>query len=222
MGMQGIQEFHASSMCYTYAQSDSEVKSMAPPKTDTPTKIDPNTQLDDPALKLLKDFRTYVQELFEKTIIPKDIRDDAIKVIECLMFIKVNRKFITYAGEYVRTHEQEANYRSLFTTEEQAIYTYKDDKNKDVLRDFNDTSMHFFQGYENLLVYVNQIEATITFVNELPKDDVRKITFVKLFKFEKEKGCLDDRTALAMEAAQNWQFPVSILHIPASLDQQFL
>lgn len=119
-----------------------------------PTKKDPNLPEYGHQLQILDQFFNSVVASKELTANKKQ---DAYKVIDCLKFIKINLDFIGYA---------------VTRRGDDSIYTFPQDKSKRVIRDFNNTAMHFNSyakaklvqtGLKNL---VEQFEQAIAVMQE--------------------------------------------------------
>lgn len=150
-----------------------------------PSKKDPNLSEYTPQLQILNRFSDFIYTSKELDTV---IKDDARRVIESLKFIKVNLDFIGYAVEH----------RS-----DDAIYTFAQDKSKGVIRDFNNTAMHFNSYSSSKLVQtglknlVAQFEQSIEAMQEKGELDA----FAKKLQFDEDIGCIEARTAAALSFA---------------------
>ncbi len=154
-----------------------------------PQKQNPNSREYDSQCQVLNKFITFILEL--DTNKPAKFKSNAIKVIECLKFIKVNLALIAYAVE----HRCDPK-----------LYRYKADQRKGVIRDFNGTSMHFNSyssaelvkaGLENL---VQQFESAVLRMREEGKLE----SFAYQLEYDKEIGCIERRTAKALAYAAEY------------------
>lgn len=136
-------------------------------------------------LKTLNDFTDFVNAMEVNVTESTHFRKDAVKIINCLKFIKINLAFIGYAVEN-RTDPE--------------IYTYKTDQAKGIIRDFHNTSMHLNayhtkkdvqSALENL---VQQFEAAIEAMKALGKLEV----FARQLQYDRNIGCIEARTARAL------------------------
>jgi hypothetical protein len=152
-----------------------------------PQKINPNAPECNSYCEVLNNFITFISGLN----IRESNKSDAIKVIECLKFIKVNLAFIAYAVEHPTDPK---------------IYRYKKDRSKGVIRDFNGTAMHFnnysskelvIAGLENL---VQQFESAVLAMREKGKLE----TFSYQLEYDKDIGCIEQRTAKALVFAATY------------------
>jgi ankyrin repeat protein len=155
-----------------------------------PNKINPD-ECNQNNLFILNKFRASLQGIIGGyTLVALSYRDslpplvraalDGIKVVDCLRFVKVNEHFIRYA---------------FANKNEWAIYVYKEDKAKGVLRDFHDTSFHL-NGYDNiekciadLHNSIDQFEKAIRTCEHHGKLDA----FIKEIEYDENVGCLATR-----------------------------
>ena len=155
-----------------------------------PSVIDPDS-LGKPcedALKTLSYFTDFISNIKANVTDSPHFKEDAIKVINCLKFIKINLEFIGYVVEN-RTDSQ--------------LYRYKTDKAKGVIRDFYGTSIHLNSYHtsvdaqsalENLVL---QFENAIKAMEEKDKLEI----FCRQLQFDKDIGCIEARTAKALSFA---------------------
>lgn len=151
-----------------------------------PQKQNPNAPEYDSQCQVLNEFITFILEL--DTSKPATFKSNALKVIECLKFIKVKLAFIAYAVEHRRDPK---------------LYQYKADQRKGVIRDFYGASMHFNSysskelvkaGLKNL---VQQFESAILRMRE-------EESFAYQLEYDKEIGCIERRTAKALAYAAEY------------------
>ncbi|WP_342219467.1 hypothetical protein [Rickettsiella endosymbiont of Miltochrista miniata] len=137
------------------------------------------------SLKTLNDFTDFVSAMEINVTESTHFKKDAIKIINCLKFIKINLAFIGYAVEN-RSDPQ--------------LYTYETDKAKGVIRDFHNTSIHLNSYHtkedvqsalENL---VQQFENAIEAMQALGKLEL----FARQLQFDRDIGCIEARTAKAL------------------------
>lgn len=147
-----------------------------------PQKNDPNTPEHTPQLTILNEFIDFILNLGSTST---NCKQDAIKVVECLKFIKINLAFIGYAVEHKKDPE---------------IYTYPKDQAKGLLRDFNNTAMHF-NAYDSsklaqsaLVTLVQQFENAI----QAMRDRGELEAFAYKLEYDKYIGCIEERTAKAL------------------------
>lgn len=150
-----------------------------------PSKKDPNLPEYIHQLQILNHFSHFIQHSKGLTT---PLKEDAYKVIDCLKFIKINLDFIGYAVEH---------------RNDDVIYTYTQDKSKGVIRDFNNTAMHFNSYSSAVLVQaglknlVAQFEQAIEAMQEKGELDA----FAKKLQFDGDIGCIEARTAAALSFA---------------------
>ncbi|WP_342220727.1 hypothetical protein [Rickettsiella endosymbiont of Miltochrista miniata] len=151
-----------------------------------PKKNNPNSPEYATQLETLNHFTDFLLNLDPSP--STKLKEDALKVIECLKFIKLNAEYIGYAVEH---------------REDPDLYTYSTDNAKGVIRDFNNTAMHFNSyhskeqvktGLENL---VKQFENAITAMQEKEK----LLAFAQKLQFDGDIGCIEERTANALSFA---------------------
>ena len=157
-----------------------------------PQKNNPNDPEHCSQCRILNDFIHFILELdINLSKSKSNFKQNAIKVVECLKFIKLNPVFIAYAVEH---------------RADPKIYRYKRDQRKGVIRDFNDTALHFNSysskervktGLENL---VQQFEQAILAMSDLGKLD----TFAYQLEYDEEIGCIERRTAKALAYAAEY------------------
>lgn len=116
------------------------------------------------------------------------IKQDVYKVINCLKFIKINLDFIGYAVEH---------------RNDDFIYTYREDKSKGIIRDFNNSAIHF-NSYSSaahiqkgLKNFVEQFEQSIEALQETGELDA----FAKKLQFDEDVECIEARIAAALSFA---------------------
>ncbi|GAB4223578.1 MAG: hypothetical protein Tsb005_19150 [Gammaproteobacteria bacterium] len=162
--------------------------------SNTPSKIHPDTDNHTVNLDILNNFANYVLTANPMAKNEADLaktREDALKVIENLKFIKVNLEYIAYAVE----HQAEKNNR--------AIYKYPNDAQTGVIRDFNDTSMHIFtynsseKAVNDLKAFVSSFETAIENMEQAGE----LLNFVSALEYDKDKGCIEARTERALQFA---------------------
>ncbi|TLY47415.1 MAG: hypothetical protein E6K54_05825 [Gammaproteobacteria bacterium] len=162
-----------------------------------PSKKDPNLPEYIHQLQIFNRFSHFIRHSKELTI---PLKEDAYKVIDCLKFIKINLEFIGYAVEH---------------RNDDTLYTYTQDKSKGVIRDFNNTAMHFNSysstelvqtGLKNL---VEQFEQAIETMQEKGELEV----FAKKLQFDGDVGCIEARTAAALSFAV-----IRLSHAPQNLN----
>ncbi len=155
-----------------------------------PEKINPDSGEHKIDLSLLNNYLTFV---LNSTDIKPDHKGVILKVINSLKFIKVNSQFIAYAVEHYDQPE---------------VYTYrtnntwkisKQDKKKHVIRDFNNTSMHF-NAYKDPQKVVTAIQEL---VSAFEKSIVEMENRGLLLEFshqikDSDVGCIEARTADAL------------------------
>lgn len=106
----------------------------------------------------------------------------------CLKFIKINLDFIGYAVEH---------------RNDDSIYTYAQDKSKGVIRDFNNTAMHFNSYSSTALVQLglkNLVEQFEQAIEAMQKKHELE-AFAKKLDFDEDIGCIEARTAAALSFA---------------------
>ncbi len=139
-------------------------------------------------LKILNYFTDFICNIKANVTDSPHFKEDAIKVINCLKFIKINLEFIGYVVEN-RTDSR--------------LYRDKTDKAKGVIRDFYGTSFHVNSyctsvdaqsALENLVL---QIENAITAMRKVGKLEA----FCRELQFDKDTGCIEARTAKALSFA---------------------
>jgi hypothetical protein len=154
-----------------------------------PNKNNPNLPEYAAQLEILNRFTNFLSNLDPST--STKLKEDALKVIDCLKFIKLNSEYIGYAVE----HRDDSD-----------LYTYSADKTKGVIRDFNNTAMHFNSynskeqvktGLENL---VKQFENAIIAMQEKGKS----LAFAQKLQFDGDIGCIEERTAAALSFAATY------------------
>lgn len=154
-----------------------------------PNKNNPNLPEYAAQLDILNRFTNFLSNLDPST--STKLKEDALKVIDCLKFIKLNSEYIGYAVE----HRDDSD-----------LYTYSADKTKGVIRDFNNTAMHFNSynskehvktGLENL---VKQFENAIIAMQEKGKS----LAFAQKLQFDGDIGCIEERTAAALSFAATY------------------
>lgn len=160
------------------------------PIPQTPPKVDPDESKTS-ELTTLNEFKTYLSAHRHA----KDATyKDALKVIDCLRFVKVNKEFIIHAITYPN---------------DKAVYQggKLGDQDSRLLRDFKGTSFHFAsydekqgEAYWNAISnLVNQVEKAYQHMktqNQLPG-------FVMAFLWDEDVGCLEARTSGALKYAAN-------------------
>lgn len=150
-----------------------------------PSKKDPNLPEYTHQLQILNRFSHFIQHSEELTT---QLKEDAYKVIDCLKFIKLNLDFIGYAVEH---------------RNDDTLYTYAQDQSKGVIRDFNNTAMHFNSYSSAALVQVGlknlveQFEQAIEVMQEKGELDA----FARKLQFDGDVGCIEARTAAALSFA---------------------
>jgi ankyrin repeat protein len=150
-----------------------------------PDKINPETYSSDDQLFILNEFLTTTLLPMLKHPVLKATASDAIKVVECFRFIKVNEEFLRYG---------------FLNQEDMGIYTYEEDKTKGVLRDFHDTSFHL-NGYKNVNDFIHELHESIKAFERgiaFCKAKNKLVEFVRKIQYDEYNGCLAERIAKAM------------------------
>lgn len=158
-------------------------------------KNNPNSPEYSLQLQVLNEFLSFITNLDEKKSVK--FKQDAIKIVECLKFIKINLNFIGFAI----THKKDNR-----------VYTYSSDKRKGLLRDFNNTAMHF-NAYHSpefaqaaLATLVQQFESTI----QTMRDRKELESFASQLEYDKAIGCIELSTAKGFTlAAKHLSSPLS-------------
>jgi hypothetical protein len=144
-------------------------------------KKDPHNSEHAVQVQIFNEFTAFISYL----PLADNLKKDAIKVVDCLKFIKVNLDFIAYAVE---------------NRNDTSIYTYKKDQAKGLIRDFNNTSMHITayrtaeQARSALMALVLQFEQAILTM----RDRGELETFAYKLEYDKDIGCIEQRTAKAL------------------------
>lgn len=136
-------------------------------------------------LQILNQFSNFIDD----SDLNSTTKENAHKVVDCLKFIKINLEFI---GDAVENRGKD-----------DSIYTFPEDKSKGVIRDFNNTAMHFNSYNSKKLVQaglknlVEQFEQAIEAMQEKGELDA----FAKKLQFDGDVGCIEARTAAALSFA---------------------
>ncbi|WP_342146388.1 hypothetical protein [Rickettsiella endosymbiont of Aleochara curtula] len=149
-----------------------------------PSKKDPTLPKYSHQLQILNRFSNFIAN----TGLNSTTKENAYKVIDCLKFIKINLDFIGYAVEH---------------RNDDSIYTYAQDKPKGVIRDFNNTAMHFNSYSSTALVQLglkNLVEQFEQAIEAMQKKHELE-AFAKKLHFDGDIGCIEARTAAALSFA---------------------
>ncbi|MCZ6913706.1 MAG: ankyrin repeat domain-containing protein [Rickettsia endosymbiont of Ixodes persulcatus] len=141
-----------------------------------------NLNFDDPSVKELAQFIQYLSENFKA----EPNLPITIKVLECLMFIKLNFPWISYA--------------ILNKEKDNTIYKYSQDKAKRVLRAHNDMSFHIimYKDPEKAISdYRDIITAIENGIDRLLANPAYTKTFIRKIQ-DSAIGCMEARLDLAL------------------------
>lgn len=147
--------------------------------------VKPRILLDfsNPAVRELISFIDQIRKIHKDSAEPPI----AIKVLECLAFIKLNSAWIAYAVENKE--------------KDRSIYTFAEDEAKQVLRDHNGLAFHIV-SYNNaetaLRDYDRLILSVETGIKEIRNNPEQVAIFIDRF-LDSEAGCMEARLANALE-----------------------
>jgi hypothetical protein len=126
----------------------------------------------------------FISEILESSL-PQKVKNDALRIIRCLIYIKENMNYIVWAAD----------------NKAEAITDHRDQKNG-VLRDSDGTSFHlnsYANGEEAKAGLTRLIQLVATGIEQLtPK---KRLIFAQKMEWDKNKGCLEARVAPALEWA---------------------
>lgn len=156
-------------------------------------KKDPNNEkyFSDDRLKKLNDIKNRIEKHSDTE---QTSRACALKVVDCLRFIVINKKFISYAIN--KPHDK-------------SIYTYETDIAKKVIRDFNFTSMHF-NSYKNATECMQHLNNCIAQFEEcvyfcIEKGDNVFSKMITEMNYDEDVGCLEARLQPLFDYVQKLQ-----------------
>lgn len=154
-----------------------------------PLKVNPNEHPHTPETEALNVFSAEIASNHE---ISENTRTDALKFVNCLRFIKLNETFIRYAVGH--------------PNDETIYHYYPDDKNKNVIRDFDDTAIHFVRSapdgkrtatadelINNFANHISEFETAIA----VAKDKDRSAGFINALNFDVPIGFFDHKLSAA-------------------------
>lgn len=137
------------------------------------------------SLRVLNDFRDFVSNMPVPITESSKFKQDAIKLIESLKFIKLNLEFIGYVVENKTNPD---------------IYACEDDFAMGVIRDFKGTSLHV-NAYHNkeeaqtaFANLVQQFENAIVAMQSLGRLEI----FARQLQYDKNIGCVEARVSKAL------------------------
>lgn len=148
-----------------------------------PRKIDPNDPLAKQSatvdLSVLDDYMIYLQTL--RSGADHAAAADALRVIDCLRFIKLNQDFIRYAYDNPQDGE---------------IYRDAEDRAQHILRDCNGTAFYVVRNFsrqqylDSLNRLVSEIECSIA----MSRQQNKLLAFTQQFRYLPAAGNLESRT----------------------------
>lgn len=166
-------------------------------------KVNPD-QITDDRLTILNNLREYLRSALTASSLSSHQKKkftDALKVIDCLRFVKVNEAFLRYAF--------------FADKRDSSVYSLTQDGRQHVIRDFNGTALDIFI-YQDKTQYPDQqkaleiciaahldlvkdFEAAVQFVTKNKKLD----EFINKLQYDKTTGCLVKRTAASLKYVEN-------------------
>ena len=133
-----------------------------------------------------------------------DIKQDALRVINCLKYIKANTSFIKFFIENRDAICRQHQSGNIFYDNGDPLLLSKEDRRHGVIRDKNGTSMHFNRYDDPNLAASALIEHVTIFEDDASY--MRSVghlnLFVRCFEYDAEKGCIEARTSRSMDMAE--------------------
>lgn len=175
-----------------------------------PAKNNPDNKIYEDYLLELNAFREELVKFSSDPLIEK-AAEDAIKVVDCLRFIKVNLEddgFIKFA--FINKDDPE-----YF----KAIYVHDTDHSNGVLRDHNNTSFHLnsYHDYTNCLLSLSRTVQEFENAIVIARQYNQLTTFINKIRYDEQVGCMEARTKECLDYAVLLEGEVTIIN----LDQLF-